>query len=98
MKRFVKSPAWFYRPMAQEDTGLLIPLVAHKADLSSVVQINPSAANIWECLSTPKTADEIIKSLRLTFEVSDFSEAQMSQDVGLALKNLLALGVIESLD
>ncbi len=68
MAKFQRSPHWIYQVLGEETQGLLVPLVASKADLTCVLQLNESASLLWEALEAPLALPALLEKMKPLFE------------------------------
>lgn len=83
--RYHRNPAIEAAPLQQE-------LMLFNATTKKFCVLNSSAAHIWERLSEPRTADELVSSLREHFAGTD--AAAVEKDVQTVLGQLVSLELV----
>lgn len=91
MARFVRSNSVIARLIAEET--LIVPIRRGVGDLASIYSLNPVASAIWNALSEPRTASEIVELLDEEFEVP---AETVASDVDAFLSEMIAAGLVET--
>lgn len=85
------SSNFIHRTVAGND--VLISVGGNIANFNGYIQLNETAAFLWEQLKEPKTADELIKALTGEFDVT---AEQASADVEEFLNELKENGMVST--
>ncbi len=84
-RTYQRKSSYVHRKVA--GTDVLISIGENIANFSGYIQLNPSAACIWEALREPNTAAGLARALEETF---DIPTAQAEEDVAEFLRELIA--------
>ena len=82
--RFTASPDYIHRKIAGKN--VLVSIGGNIANFNGYIQLNDTAAFLWEQLAEPKTADELAAALLAEFDVAP---DQAAADVMCFLDELL---------
>ena len=99
MAVYSRSQDWVYKPLFEGQEGILVPLIASEADLSTVLVLNTVGAFIWEQLERPHSRNELESSITRSFDF-DSPELALSlcNDVESYLGELVKMGALALLD
>jgi hypothetical protein len=98
MFRFSRSPNWIFKPVLNGDAGVLVPLIATQADLTTLFQTNSTGTFLWQELETPKTVIELSQRVIDQFDLSSAnapSRSEIQAEIMRFLEELLSLGAIQ---
>ena len=66
--RFTASPDYIHRKIAGKN--VLVSIGGNIANFNGYIQLNETAAFLWQQMKSPKTLDELVTALTAEFEVS----------------------------
>ena len=96
---YSRSQDWIYKALFEGQEGILVPLIASEADLSTVLVLNGVGAFIWEQLERPLSKAELESSIARTFDFpSPETALALSDDVEDYLSELVTMGALAVLD
>ena len=90
-RKYVRKDSFILRKIA--GSNVLISVGENVANFNGYIQLNDTAAFLWESLEEPKTAEELADDLLDEFEVSP-DEAR--EDTDRFLKDLIKENMIRS--
>ena len=67
--RYQTRACYVHRKVADND--VLISVGENVANFNGFISLNPTASFLWDALSEPRTADELVRALREEFDVSE---------------------------
>ena len=83
--RFTASPDYIHRKIAGKN--VLVSIGGNIANFNGYVQLNDTAAFLWEQLREPRTAGELVTALTGEFDVTaDQASADVEEFLGELLK------------
>jgi hypothetical protein len=94
MEKLQQSKKWQLQKVDSEHF-VLIPLIASQADLRAVLQVNESAAVIWDALAEAKTEPELLQHFAAQFSGQGELPEQWQEEVRSCLLQYLELGAIQ---
>ena len=89
--RFQTNPNYIHRNIAGK--SVLISVGGNIANFNGYIQLNETAAFLWQQLDTPKTIPELVSAMREEFDVS--KEAALA-DVKEFLDELAKSGMVSA--
>jgi hypothetical protein len=93
MQLYVRSESVVSRVIAGET--LIIPVRRGVGDLSSIYSLNEVASVIWQSVTGPRTAEEIVHTLQTEFAGEP---EQIEQDVNTFLQDMSSAGLINEVE
>jgi len=90
---YVRSDSVVSRVIATET--LIVPIRGNVGDLASIYSLNETATILWEALSQPKPADEL---LNLVVDEYDVERDQAANELNAFLAEMCAAGLVQCID
>lgn len=92
MQKYFQNKEWYLEKVLDGTSGVLIPQVSAKLDLSKIVQLNQSGVCLWEKLEQGATLAELSEKLCSTFKLSHSPTAEVQS----FLDNAAEIGAIST--
>jgi hypothetical protein len=90
---YVRSDSVVSRVIAAET--LIVPIRGNVGDLASIYSLNETATMLWEALSMPKPAEEL---LSLVVDEYDVEPDQAANELNGFLTEMCAAGLVQCID
>jgi hypothetical protein len=91
MQLYVRSESVVSRVIAGET--LIVPVRKGVGDLASIYSLNEVASAIWQCVQTPRKAEDIVSTLENEFAADP---QQIGRDVAVFLEEMSSAGLINA--
>lgn len=91
--RYQAKPNYIHRKVGGND--ILIPVAENVADFNGFIELNPTAAFIWDKLATPHSIDEVAHAVTAEFgadKITAASDTEELFEVMLERKMLVEVG------
>ena len=90
--KYQTKPNFIHRKVGGND--ILIPIAENVADFNGFIELNPTAAFIWDSLTAPVSADEIRAALAAEFCIDEVTaEADTEEFLLLLIEHKMIIEV-----
>jgi hypothetical protein len=93
--KYFQNNDWKMEVVLGGKSGVLMPKVTERVDLTRIVQLNQTGVFLWNELENSKSTEELIQKMKTNFDVDAKFEEHLTQDVQSFLKEAQDIGAIQ---